>query len=328
MGNFNRILFLILCPLLVLLLGLWISEPSAQIKCLSPDKINIPSCLFREKIIGIPTWIGSFCGLFISASLAYYFSSEKQKKDDKQKKIDENYKNALNIILKLKSFHADLWGVKTNYYNCLSENPNILKYIEVKSIIHNLTNNHKIEPAHLYFIFDNKRELLCSPTDPTYINNIISQYNKSITILIERNESSKQVMEILKKENYSNYNIDYFNLIESMGFNNFVHYLYLTDNLIIEIDKAMSQIYTSLFELIPIVNNYFKKEKSEYTIPEFNYDYLIMPESKNKIPRINFAKEINKVQKIYLNEKEIKSAEAKSYIKNIKQKGNYRQRYF
>ncbi|MGX1924975.1 hypothetical protein ACUALS_17720 [Vibrio sp. NH-7] len=261
----------------LLSLGFFVTYQPALSSC-NTDSFSF--CVLSYSILKMPSWIGSFCGVFVSATLAYRYSLRKQALDDQNKRNREDLENATKAIVLLSKCFGDLGSIKFGYCSRLRGRTEFTRGMMYPYMIRQSVKPINFDPTTLHFLMKQGTTPERSPKNPNHIYNIIEKYNTIISIFETRNEMALKVNECLTKADVNamsgsiaSVHIQF--LEEEFGFNNFVNFLVVTEQQIREIDILIEELSLLMYELPIILDDHFKKVASDnkdfvYRLPSFD----------------------------------------------------------
>ena len=267
--------FLVVSSLLAI--GLIVTYKPALAEC-KVDAIDF--CVLSEMVLEMPSWIGSFCGVFVSATLAYSYNLKKQRSDDNKKKWTEEVANANKAIMLLSKCYGDLGTIKTAFANHTQGIADIKRAMSCPHLVGRRYEPVDFDPTTIYFLLRQGNVEARSPRNPNYIFNTIERYNTVIALFNKRNEMALEISEKYQKvsvNDMNGYNV-HLNLDfikNEIGLSNFINHLTVTEMLFQQLDVVIKDIGLLSHELPQIFNHYFTKselrEKSfEHEIASFD----------------------------------------------------------
>lgn len=246
--------------LFLLSVGLMVTYQPAMAECGSKE---LSFCVAREMVLKMPSWIGSFCGVFVSATLAYQYSIRKQKLDDENKRNREDLLNANKTITLLSRCFGDVGKVKMFYCGKLKGMPTLDRGLLYSYMLRPKFNPVKFDPTSIYFLMTNGSVPERSPKNPNYIYNVFERFNTIMATVEVRNDLALEIHEFLSGVDANNMDgttvtLDFDYLIDKIGFHKFTNFLVVTETQIQEIDKLIEELSMLMYELPFIFDKYFK----------------------------------------------------------------------
>ncbi|WP_282250007.1 hypothetical protein [Vibrio campbellii] len=245
---------------ILLTTGLAVTYPSSMTGC---DTQTLSFCVVSQMILTMPSWIGSFCGVLISATLAFQYSLRKQKLDDNYKKNREDLDNANKAITLLSRCFGDLGNVKLGYCDKFRGDQSLTRGLMYPYMLRSKFTSISFDPTTLYFLMSVSPVSEQSPKNPNYIYNLIQRFNTIMSMIESRNSLALEMNECLLKVDVNKMNgtkasleLDYF--VENFGLNKLINFLIVTEKQINEVDDLISEIALLMYELPIIFDNYFK----------------------------------------------------------------------
>lgn len=252
--------FIILVVVILLTIGFAVTYQPSMTVC---DTKTLSFCVLGQMILKMPSWIGSFCGVFVSATLAFQYSLRKQKLDDEYKKNKEDLDNANKTITLLSKCFGDLGNVKFGYCDKLRGNQNITRGLMHSYMLRSKFTSVNFDPTTLYFLMSNGSVQEKSPKNPIYIYNLFQRFNTVMSTVEIRNNLALEVNECLSKVDANKMNGTIANLelhyfAENIGLNKLINFLIVTERQIEEVDNLIEEISLLMYELPIIFDSYFK----------------------------------------------------------------------
>ena len=282
-------------------LGFFLVYEQSIVAC---NQRNIDFCVVREMLMTFPSGIGSFCGIFISALLAYQLSMMKSKRDDLANESNKNAKEACKLLLQTRQCLSNLSAIKHEYYELLGNDTSILRGMKFPYVVNN--NFSLIEPNTADFIFLLKKSKLGDNINVDIISkiqNAFFKYNDAVGLFKDRNALAKDVHRIViecQREGctYIPFGVAKLNIRDfskKYGINELLNYISITESLICLVDEAISEIVKVSFDVPMLANEYFSENGCEIIIPIIQYqndDSVIF----NEIEIIDVKSELDKLE--------------------------------
>ncbi|WP_318416200.1 hypothetical protein [Photobacterium leiognathi] len=275
----KKILFIVTT---LLFFGLYLGyEPALEI-CKKENILSL--CVLTTMIIKLPSWIGSFCGIFLSASLAFYFSQRKQKKDDFNKKCLYELEIANNTIILLTKCLGDLGTIKNSYFDIIHDNNKITRGLNYKYMIGRDYYYAVFNPVDLNYLADLNDVEPKSIRNPSYVYNVFDNYNVAIEIAKKRSDLAININDIILNiqfdKSHNPHLFPSFNEIKDhVKFGDLINFLVITEHQIDMIDKSIFELKDLLERLPKVMNQYFLSLKNDDPLFNqkikylFTYDY-------------------------------------------------------
>lgn len=263
--------FVIVIVVALLLLGLFVSYEPALIYC-GVDHLSF--CVLSDMIIKLPSWIGSFCGVFVSATLAYRYAMRKQKFDDTNKNYHQQVDAANKTIMMLTMCFNHLATIKSTYQNKVAGKENITRSLKIQHVVGLRYHYVDFDPTTLYFLMGVGEVDPVSPKNSNYIFNVFQRYNHALGLAERRNAMANEFSEILVADDLDNTNgrtvsLELGFIKNKVGINKFINYLVITEHQINLIDNSIEEISNLMYELAIVCNQYFSDIASNN--PGFSY---------------------------------------------------------
>lgn len=256
------------------------------------DYVNF--CVFSEMVLSMPSWIGSFCGVFVSATLAYRYNLKKQRTDDLKKRWSEEIVSANKTIMLLSRCYGDLGSIKSAYIHHIKGTSGITRGMACPHLVGRKYSTVDFDPTVIYFLLNKGMAEPRSPRNPNYIFNTIERYNATVAMFNTRNQlalelSDKYQNASLNQMNGHSVRLDFGFIQNEIGVSNFLNYLTVTEMLLQQLDKALSDLALLLHELPHIFDEYFKNIKSQ----EKSFEYQVATFDPFKNPSEDLTQEFD-----------------------------------
>lgn len=287
---------------LMIFLGFFLVYEKSIVAC---KQSNVDFCFAKEMLIAFPSGIGSFCGIFISALLAYQLSMMKSKRDELVTESNKNAKEACKLLLQTRQCLSNLSAIKHEYYELLEDDTSILRGMKFPYVVNN--NFSLIEPDAANFIFllrkinlgDNVEKDIVSK-----IQNAFCKYNDAVGLFKDRNDLARNVHRIAiecQREGCSNmpFGVAALNIRDfskKYGVNELLNYISITESLISLVDEAISEIVNISFDVPVLANEYFSENGFKIIIPIIHYQNsssIIF----NEMKRIDVKNELDNLER-------------------------------
>lgn len=258
----------------------------------------------------MPTWVGAFVSVFASTALAFNYNIKKQRIDERNKKFDEEIESINKSLALINECLVDLTKIKKTYYGKFKKNQNIERVLSYNYTISESFSKKYLDANSISFLIENGVVDYLDPRNPLYIKGVVESTNSIIAIYNERNILAREFQDYLQKNVKSQHgkaekNIDY-NVIVDFGLIKIENLMFITENLILEIDKQAPRLLYAIYELQEIAKTYFsetygkKKYRVFYGMPsdkdkEMLLDSIVLNELEDKIER--FVAHINNQNK-------------------------------
>lgn len=272
-----KIYVYIMCVVIsILFLGVILVYEQSLVLC-KTDSINF--CAIKNILVSFPAGIGSFCGIFISAFLAYHFSIMKSKSDDLKKDNNQKVVDACQLVAQARRCLSNLSSIKHEYYEQIKDKDEIVRGLLFPYTIND--GHNFVEPDAFNFIFLLDLKIPNNHGDiVSRIQDAFCKYNDAIVLFKKRNEIARDVHSVLNKCQNGNYQDRYFgcetiNLREfskQYGVNEFLNYLLLTERFFILVDDAISAMVSISIDVPILVNEYLLAHGCKSRVPIVKYD--------------------------------------------------------